>query len=280
MLAGHPSLVHYVVTMNKNMEKNLFHSVPTEMAVDRSMLPPPFEVSEGGQRVNFGIQSKLQNTTRKIPHVGLLSDALTFSLQQSKEVSLHGIAADASSPCIIFFLAKNTPDLPPDSQHFRDRVSLSWNGLNLRVGFSFVGALCSVCLEAPHWGLGMCIMCCSPPPEGGAPTQWDPTQELTPIQQGLHPRGPAPKGSPLKGSHSRGPIQGGPHSRSPPLKRAPTQGAPFKMTPIKGPPLKWAPRHKGSTQAGPTQGARMVHTWVFPNRGHTQGARLKGAPTY
>jgi hypothetical protein len=57
-----------VVTMNKNMEKCLFHSVPTEMALDRGTLPPPFKVSEGGQCVNAGVQRKLQNT-RKIPHV-------------------------------------------------------------------------------------------------------------------------------------------------------------------------------------------------------------------
>jgi hypothetical protein len=62
MPPGHPSLVHCVVTMNKNMEK-------CEMAVDRGILPPPFKVSEGGQCVNAGVQSKLQNTTRKIPHV-------------------------------------------------------------------------------------------------------------------------------------------------------------------------------------------------------------------
>jgi hypothetical protein len=119
MPPGHPSLVHCAITMNKNMEKHLFHSVPKEMAVDRGTLPPPFKVSEGGRCVNADNQSKLQNTTRKIPHVGLPSDALTLSLQESKEVSLHGIAADASGPCIILFLTKN-------------RVSLCWNGLNLR----------------------------------------------------------------------------------------------------------------------------------------------------
>jgi hypothetical protein len=69
MPPGHPSLVHCVVTMNKNMEKRLFYSVPTEMAVDRGMLPPPFKVSEGGQCVNAGVQSQLQKTTRKILHV-------------------------------------------------------------------------------------------------------------------------------------------------------------------------------------------------------------------
>jgi hypothetical protein len=59
MPPGHPSLVHCAVTMNKNMEKRLFHSVPTEMAVDRGTLPPPFKVSEGRQCVNAGVQSKL-----------------------------------------------------------------------------------------------------------------------------------------------------------------------------------------------------------------------------
>jgi hypothetical protein len=49
--------------MNENMEQRLFHSVPTEMEVDRDILSPPFKVSEGGQCVNAGIQ----NTTRKIP---------------------------------------------------------------------------------------------------------------------------------------------------------------------------------------------------------------------
>jgi hypothetical protein len=55
--------------MNKKMEKHLFHSVPTEMALDRGTLPPPLKVSEGGQCVNAGIQRKLQNTMMKIPHV-------------------------------------------------------------------------------------------------------------------------------------------------------------------------------------------------------------------
>jgi hypothetical protein len=81
-------------------------------------------VSEGGQCVNAGIQRKPQNTKRKIPHVGLPSDALTLSLRQCKEVSLHGIAVDASSPCIILFLMKNSSYLLPDGQHFWDRVSL------------------------------------------------------------------------------------------------------------------------------------------------------------
>jgi hypothetical protein len=69
MPPGHLFLVHCVVAMNKNMEKCLFHSVPTEIAVDRGTLPPPFKVSERGQCVNAGVQSKLQNTTKKIPYV-------------------------------------------------------------------------------------------------------------------------------------------------------------------------------------------------------------------
>jgi hypothetical protein len=129
MPPGHPSLVHCVVTMNKNMEKRLFHSVPTEMAIDRGTLPPPFKVSEGGQCVNTGVQSKLQNTTRKIPRVLLPSDALTLILQQIK--ALHCIAADASGPYIILLFTKNSPDLLPDGRHFWDIVSLCWNGLNL-----------------------------------------------------------------------------------------------------------------------------------------------------
>jgi hypothetical protein len=109
-----PSLVHCVVTMKKNMEKRPFYSVPTELAVDRGTLPLPFKVIEGGQCVNAGVQSKLQNTTRKIQHVGLPNDALTLSLRESKEVSMHGIAVDPSGPCIILFFTKNSSDLLPD----------------------------------------------------------------------------------------------------------------------------------------------------------------------
>jgi hypothetical protein len=36
---------------------------------------------------------------------------------QSKEVSLHSILADASSPCLILFLLKNSPKFSPDGQH-------------------------------------------------------------------------------------------------------------------------------------------------------------------
>jgi hypothetical protein len=118
--------------MNKNMEKHLFHSVPTEMAVDRGSLPPPFEVGEGGQCVNAGIQRKLQNTTRKIPYEQIPSDVLTLSLQESKEVSMHGIVTDVSGPCIILFFMTKSPDLLPDGQHIWDGVFLRWNGLNLR----------------------------------------------------------------------------------------------------------------------------------------------------
>jgi hypothetical protein len=98
--------------MNKNMDKPLFLSVTTEMAFDRGMLPLPFGVSVVGECVNAGIQSKLQNTPRKIPLVRLPSNALTLSLQVSKEVSLHVIAADASGPCIILFLTKKLSGHP------------------------------------------------------------------------------------------------------------------------------------------------------------------------
>jgi hypothetical protein len=56
MPPGDLSLVQCVVTMNKNMEKRLFHSVPTNIAIDRGTLPLPFKVSEGGQCVNAGVQ--------------------------------------------------------------------------------------------------------------------------------------------------------------------------------------------------------------------------------
>jgi hypothetical protein len=60
------------------MEQHLIHHVPTELVIDRSMLPPPSEVSEGGQRA---IHSKFLDTTRKVPHVGLPCDAFILSLQ-------------------------------------------------------------------------------------------------------------------------------------------------------------------------------------------------------
>jgi hypothetical protein len=73
------------------MEQHLLHYVPTELAIDQSMLPPPSEVSEGGQRVYAAIHSKFQDTMRKVPHVRLPCVAFVLSLQQSEEVSLHSI---------------------------------------------------------------------------------------------------------------------------------------------------------------------------------------------
>jgi hypothetical protein len=49
--------------MDENMEQRLLHHVPTELAIDRNELPPPSEVSEGGQRVYAAIHSKFQDTT-------------------------------------------------------------------------------------------------------------------------------------------------------------------------------------------------------------------------
>jgi hypothetical protein len=48
---GQLFLVQCVFTMDQNMEQRLLHHVPTELAIDQSTLPPPSEVSEGGQRV-------------------------------------------------------------------------------------------------------------------------------------------------------------------------------------------------------------------------------------
>jgi hypothetical protein len=67
--------------MDQNMEQRLLHHVLTELAIDQSTLPPPSEVSEGGQRVYAAIYSKFQDTTRKVPHVGLPCDAFTLRLQ-------------------------------------------------------------------------------------------------------------------------------------------------------------------------------------------------------
>jgi hypothetical protein len=78
---GQPSLVQYVFTMDQNVEQRLLHHVPTELAIDRSTLSLPFEVSEGGQRVYAAIHSKFQDTTRKVPHVGLPCDAFILSLR-------------------------------------------------------------------------------------------------------------------------------------------------------------------------------------------------------
>jgi hypothetical protein len=41
--------------MDQNMEQRLLHHVPTELAIDRSTLPPPSKVSEGGQCVYAAI---------------------------------------------------------------------------------------------------------------------------------------------------------------------------------------------------------------------------------
>jgi hypothetical protein len=136
MPPGHLTLVHCVVTMNKNMEKRLFYSIPTEMAVDKGTVPPPFKVSKGGQCVNADIQRKLQ----KIPHVGLPRDALALSLQESKEVSLHGITADTSIPYIILFLMKNSPGLMADT-------------FGLESACVGMGSTCGGC------GLGSTIVC-------------------------------------------------------------------------------------------------------------------------
>jgi hypothetical protein len=91
--------------MNKNIESFCFTVFPQRWQL---------MVSEDGQCFNAGIQRKLQNTKRKIQHEGLTSDALTLSLRQCKEVSLHGIATDASNLCIILFLIKNSSYLLPD----------------------------------------------------------------------------------------------------------------------------------------------------------------------
>jgi hypothetical protein len=56
--SGQPSLVQCLFTMDQNMEQRLLHHVPTELAIDQSMLPQPTEVSEGGQRVYAAIHRK------------------------------------------------------------------------------------------------------------------------------------------------------------------------------------------------------------------------------
>jgi hypothetical protein len=73
--SGQPSLVQCVFTMDQNMEQSLLHHVSTELAMDRSTLPPPSKVSEGA------IHSKFQDTTRKVLHVELPCDAFILSLQ-------------------------------------------------------------------------------------------------------------------------------------------------------------------------------------------------------
>jgi hypothetical protein len=81
MPSGQPFLVQCVFTMDQNIEQRLLHHVPTELAIDRSTLPPPSKVTGGGQRVYATIHSKFQDTTRKVPHVGLPCDAFILSLQ-------------------------------------------------------------------------------------------------------------------------------------------------------------------------------------------------------
>jgi hypothetical protein len=76
MPPGQPSLVQCVFKMDQNMEQR-----PTELAIDQSTLPLPSEVSEGGQHVYAVIHSKFQDTTKKVPHVGLPCDAFILSLQ-------------------------------------------------------------------------------------------------------------------------------------------------------------------------------------------------------
>jgi hypothetical protein len=78
---GQPSLVQCVFTMDQNIEQSLLHHVPAELAIDRSTLPPPSKVSEGGQCVYAAIHSKFQDATRKVPHLGLPCDAFILSLQ-------------------------------------------------------------------------------------------------------------------------------------------------------------------------------------------------------
>jgi hypothetical protein len=57
------------------MEQRLLHHVPTELAIERSALLPPSEVSEGGQHVYAAIHSKFHDTMRKVLHIGLPCDA-------------------------------------------------------------------------------------------------------------------------------------------------------------------------------------------------------------
>jgi hypothetical protein len=78
---GQPSLVQCVLTMDQNMEQHLLQHVTTELAIDRSMLPPSSEVSEGWQRVYAAIHSKFQDTMRKVSNEGLPCDAFILSLQ-------------------------------------------------------------------------------------------------------------------------------------------------------------------------------------------------------
>jgi hypothetical protein len=68
-LSGQPSLFQCVFTMDENMEQRLLQYVPTELSIDRGALPPPSEVSEGGQHVYAAIHSKFEDTTRKVQHI-------------------------------------------------------------------------------------------------------------------------------------------------------------------------------------------------------------------
>jgi hypothetical protein len=63
-----------------------------EMAIERGTLLQPYQVSKGGQRFSAGIQSKLLDTTGKVPHAGIPHDALILSLQY-KEVEQRGFCA-------------------------------------------------------------------------------------------------------------------------------------------------------------------------------------------
>jgi hypothetical protein len=82
--------------MDENMEQRLLHHVPTELAIDRSTLPPPSEDGEGGPRV--AIHRKFQDTTRKVPHVRLPRDA--FVLSRAKEFRCRSLQSiDRNFPC-------------------------------------------------------------------------------------------------------------------------------------------------------------------------------------
>jgi hypothetical protein len=144
MPPGQPSLVQCVFTMYQTMEQRLLHHVPTELAIDQSTLTLLSEVSKGGQHVYATIHSKFQDTTRKVPHVGLPCDAFILSLQKSEEVFLHSILADASTPCLVLLLLKNSPNFSPDGQHLFRTVSAC-------VGR---GSTCGVCGPGSTIGCG------------------------------------------------------------------------------------------------------------------------------
>jgi hypothetical protein len=81
MPKGQPCLVQCVFTIDQNMEQSQLHHVPTELAFDLSALLAPSMASEGGKCVYAAIHSKFQDTTRKVPHVGLPCDAFNLSPQ-------------------------------------------------------------------------------------------------------------------------------------------------------------------------------------------------------